>query len=266
MNEVIRYYAKYAEEDRLFTSRCQYSEFLVSMHLLQKYIPLENAEILDCCAGTGAYAFALAETGAKVTAGDLVPEHVEKMRQNAKAGLLKEIYTGNVLDLSCFADHSFDAVLCMGALYHLQDAQARDQCIRECLRVLRPGGILVCAWESHLALMLGRHLIAIRQTDPTLRREVFRSLEDCRRTQCRDIFYGMTPEEIESLPAKYSVARITNASTYAALYPVSPFVDEYSDEEYAQYIRCLTETCEDELSVKYAMHGLYFCRKRKQDI
>lgn len=261
MNEIINYYAKYAEENRLFTSRCQYSEFLVTMHLLRKYLPLENAEVLDCCAGTGAYAFALAEESAIVTAGDLVPEHETKMRQNPKAGLLKEIYTGSALDLSRFADDSFDTVLCMGALYHLLNEADRDRCIRECLRVLRPGGVLVCAWESHFALMLGRHLIAIRQTDPALRREVFQSLDDCRRTQIRDIFYGMTPEEIEALPEHYPVERITNASTYAALYPVSPFVDDYTDDEYDRYIRCLIETCEDELAVKYAMHGLYLCRK-----
>ena len=261
MNEVISYYTKYAEENRLFSSRCQYSEFLVTMHLLRKYISIQNAAILDCCAGTGAYAFALAEEGACVTAGDLVPEHEKKMRKNPKADLLKEIYTGSALDLSRFADNTFDVVLCMGALYHLPDEHDRNRCIRECLRVLRPGGILVCAWESHLALALGRHLLAIRQTDPALRREVFQSVDDCCRTQIRDIFYGMTPEEVEAISDRYPVERVANACTYAALYPVSQFVDDYTDEEYEQYICCLIETCEDELSVKYAMHGLYLCRK-----
>ena len=149
----------------------------------------------------------------------------------------------------------------MGALYHLLDAKDRDICIRECLRVLRPGGILVCAWESHLSLALGRHLIAIRQTDSALRRKVLQDVDDCCKTQIRDIFYGMTPEEVESIAEHYPVERITNASTYAALYLVSTFVDDYTDDEYDEYIRCLIETCEDDLAVKYAMHGLYICRK-----
>lgn len=261
MNDIISYYTNYAEEDRLFSSRCQYSEFLVTMHLLRKYIPLENSNILDCCAGTGAYAFSLAKEGASVTAGDLVPVNTEKMKQHPNASLLKEIYTGSALDLSRFADDSFDVVLCMGALYHLLDAKDRDICIRECLRVLRPGGILVCAWESHLSLALGRHLIAIRQTDSALRRKVLQDLDDCCKTQIRDIFYGMTPEEVESIAEHYPVERVTNASTYAALYLVSTFVDDYTDDEYDEYIRCLIETCEDDLAVKYAMHGLYICRK-----
>lgn len=261
MDDIYNYYARYAEENRLFSSRCQYSEFLVTMYLLRKYIPLENARILDCCAGTGAYAFALQEDGAIVTAGDLVPINTEKMKQHPNASQLKEIYTGSALDLSRFADNSFDAVLCMGALYHLLDANDRDTCIRECLRVLRPGGVLVCAWESHLALALGRHLIAIRQTCSVLRREVLQSLDESCRTQIRDIFYGMKPEEVESIADRFSVERITNASTYPALYLVSQFIDDYTDEEYDQYIQCLIETCEDELAVKYTMHGLYFCRK-----
>ena len=98
MNDIISYYTNYAEEDRLFSSRCQYSEFLVTMHLLRKYISLENSNILDCCAGTGAYAFSLAKEGASVTAGDLVPVNTEKMKQHPNASLLKEIYTKIFID------------------------------------------------------------------------------------------------------------------------------------------------------------------------
>lgn len=45
-------------------------------------------------------------------------------------------------DLSDFTDESFDIVLCMGAFYHLINAVDREKCITECLRVLKPNGLL----------------------------------------------------------------------------------------------------------------------------
>ncbi len=48
--------------------------------------------------------------------------------------------------MSVFESESFDAVLCMGAFYHLKSKEERRQCIAECLRVLKKGGIFILAY------------------------------------------------------------------------------------------------------------------------
>lgn len=261
MNAIHQYYADFSEEERLFNGKQHYCEYLVTMHLLKKYLPLKGMRILDCCAGTGAYAFALASEGARVTAGDLIEAHAEKMQRHANASLLEAIYSGSADDLSRFEDESFDAVLCMGALYHLPDAVDRDCVMRECLRVLKPGGYIVCAWQSLLAICLARLLRAVRQTQTEARREAFAQLEESRKTHCRDIFYGMTMDEIEGYSAIYSLERITNAATYPALYSIGIDIESFDSETFESYVRCLYETCEDLSAVKYTMHGLYIARR-----
>lgn len=261
MDGIHDYYARYAEENRLFDGRQHHCEYLVTMHLLRKYMPIHGAKILDCCAGAGAYAFALAAEGARVTAGDLVPVNAEKMCADSRAGSLAEIYTGSADDLSRFAGESFDGVLCMGALYHLPDPADRDRVLRECLRVLRPGGVLALAWHSVQALYLATLLAAVRKIDPAERRTAFAAVEETARTHRRDVFFGMTFDEIEAIAPAYGLTRITAAATYPALYSFFTALESLPEEEYAAYVSCLLETCEDEYAARHAMHGLYLARK-----
>ena len=53
---------------------------------------------------------------------------------------------GNALDLSAFPDASFDVVLLMGPLYHLIAEADRHTALREAQRVLKPGGVIACAF------------------------------------------------------------------------------------------------------------------------
>jgi SAM-dependent methyltransferase len=50
-----------------------------------------------------------------------------------------------------FGDGSADAVLLLGPLYHLPDANDRDRALREARRVLRPGGVVLAAAISYFA-------------------------------------------------------------------------------------------------------------------
>jgi 2-polyprenyl-3-methyl-5-hydroxy-6-metoxy-1,4-benzoquinol methylase len=71
-NDIINFYECKCDEDgRLSSTRMSSVEFLTTMKYLKDICP-SKSEILDACAGTGAYAFPLAEMGHNVTAGDLV--------------------------------------------------------------------------------------------------------------------------------------------------------------------------------------------------
>ena len=62
MNYVVESYENYKEEDRLTTNNARKIEFITTTRVLDEVIDAES-KILDCAAGTGVYAFWLADKG-----------------------------------------------------------------------------------------------------------------------------------------------------------------------------------------------------------
>lgn len=75
-NYVVDSYENYQEENRLTTNQARKIEFITTTRIFEEIIP-PRCKILDCAAGTGAYAFWLADRGHDVTATDITPRHVK---------------------------------------------------------------------------------------------------------------------------------------------------------------------------------------------
>jgi phosphoethanolamine N-methyltransferase len=107
-------------------------------------IELAGRRVLDIGCGIGGPAFALARKyGAEVTGIDLEPQLIARAtRRAAELGLSErtEFRTVTLGDLP-FPDRSFDLVFTSGALTQTED---KAGIAAECLRVLKPGGILTC--------------------------------------------------------------------------------------------------------------------------
>lgn len=145
-NYVVENYENYREEDRLSTNNARRIEFITTARILDELID-GSKKILDCAAGTGIYAFNLAEQGHKVTATDITPRHVEIMDNIiAEKGYNVKTAVLDACDMSIYEDESFDIVLNMGPFYHLIDEEKRAKCLSESLRVLKKGGLLVTAY------------------------------------------------------------------------------------------------------------------------
>lgn len=129
-------------------------EWLRSCELIARALPAPPARIADVAGGTGPYSRLLAGLGHQVCLLDLVPAHVHQARQKATEQALGiECVVGDARSLP-WPDQSFDVVLVMGALYHLQERDDRVACLREAHRVLRPGGSLVAAYISRFASLV----------------------------------------------------------------------------------------------------------------
>jgi ubiquinone/menaquinone biosynthesis C-methylase UbiE len=160
MDEVQRFYDAHAEEEwaRLTFERepHRWLEFRVATHIMDKYLPPPPARVLDVGGGPGRYAIALARKGYRVTIFDLSSESLALARCNAKkAGVADRVEAyeqGTATDLGRFGDGSFDVTLLMGPLYHLLVEGDRLDAVRESLRVLRPGGIVLAAIINHLGV------------------------------------------------------------------------------------------------------------------
>lgn len=68
--EVVEYYQNYRKEDRLTTNNARRLEFVTTTRIFDELFD-EKLKILDCAAGTGVYAFYLADKGHDVTATDI---------------------------------------------------------------------------------------------------------------------------------------------------------------------------------------------------
>lgn len=79
-----------------------------------------------------------------------MPLHVEQLMADAAgvAGIHSEVGDARNIDLP---DGSVDAVLLLGPLYHLTDRAARIRALRECGRIVRPGGPVFAATISRWA-------------------------------------------------------------------------------------------------------------------
>lgn len=107
-----------------------------------------DARLLDAGCGSGQWAIAFAERGARVTGIDLSPEMIRLARDDASArGLDIEWRTGDVTRLSDPLA-VFDAIHARVLLQFVPDVPAA---LRELRRVLRPGGRLLASVPGALS-------------------------------------------------------------------------------------------------------------------
>ncbi|MBA4384578.1 MAG: hypothetical protein C0410_07560 [Anaerolinea sp.] len=140
------------EWDRLDRHRM---ELAVTLMALDEYLP-PSADVLDIGGGPGRYAIELTRRGHTVTLLDLAQANLDLAAQKAVEAEVKlhGAVHGNALDLSAFADGTFDVALLMGPLYHLISLEDRKRCIQEAKRVLKPGGVLFAAFINRYGVFV----------------------------------------------------------------------------------------------------------------
>lgn len=146
-------YRIFNEDTRLNWSQAARVEFLTTMHYIEKYLQ-PGAKVLDIGAGAGEYSLHLADMDCDVTALEMAEANIEAFRRKIRPGQKIDLMQGNALDLSRFADDTFDIVLLMGPLYHLRSEADRQRAIAEAKRVCKPGGVMFFAFISNDMVIL----------------------------------------------------------------------------------------------------------------
>lgn len=105
-----------------------------------RLIDWAGKEVLDLgCAG-GFMAEALAKCGAHVTGIDPVEQAIATARTHAAGEGLNIRYDIGGGENLPYSENTFDAVVCVDVLEHVEDL---DRVIQECGRVLKPGGLFL---------------------------------------------------------------------------------------------------------------------------
>jgi ubiquinone/menaquinone biosynthesis C-methylase UbiE len=118
-----------------------YDDFVLErrIELIDGMGSFRGGRLLDVGSGNGAQTLRLLGRFEEIVALDVVPEHLETLREHVPPGakLRTVLYDGGVMP---FEAASFDAVLSIETLEHVAD---EAQTLREIHRVLAPGGTLV---------------------------------------------------------------------------------------------------------------------------
>jgi SAM-dependent methyltransferase len=105
------------------------------IRMLEGYVR-PGDRVLDAGSGPGRFTLEMLRLGAHVTALDISPGQLELLRARVPD---VEAVVGDITDLSCFPDDTFDVTVCFGGpLSYVVDRA--EQAVAELVRVTRPGG------------------------------------------------------------------------------------------------------------------------------
>src|SRR5579875_798140 len=146
------YYELGREQGRLAEPRGRL-EFERTCEIVLRHLPPPPAVVADIGGGPGRYTLWLADLGYQVEHRDLMPLHVDQLREAASGDprISSAVADARHLDL---ADGSVDAMLLLGPLYHLDRRPDRVAALAEARRVARPGAPVFAAaisrWASRM--------------------------------------------------------------------------------------------------------------------
>lgn len=250
---VNRTYDIFNEDSRLNHSKAARIEFLTTVRYIEKYLKADD-KILDVGAGAGEYSLYFARKGYEVSALELADANIAAFRKKLEPEDKIDLVQGNALDLSRYAEGSFDVVLLFGPLYHLQSDADKLTCINEAKRVCKDGGKIFFAFISNDFVFLTEFQYDVNYfSNGDYNKETFR-LNDFP-------FVFHTVDAARALLARGEVKVIHEVASDGASELMAERINAMSDEDYAQYLRYHFYICEKPELLGMTNHLLFVGEK-----
>lgn len=262
-NYVVESYENYQEENRLTTNNARKIEFITTTRIMNELIP-QNSRILDCAAGTGVYAFYLADKGYEVTATDITPRHIEIINNTLKEKTYKmNTSVLDATDMSMFADESFDVVLNMGPFYHLLTEEQRERCMSESLRVLKKGGLIFTAYIPRYYVLQYVAMSDSRYLDQRLAKQIVETgvlRHDDEKCFWTDTYYA-TKREMEQIYMQNNVEIIDHFAQDGITPQFANKVDSWNEEQFQIWCDHHYSVCREESILGASNHVIIVGKK-----
>jgi ubiquinone/menaquinone biosynthesis C-methylase UbiE len=258
VNIVKSFYEEVDEEQRLQKSRHGQLEFRTTMEYIHGLIS-EGAKILEVGAGTGRYSIALANEGYEVTAVELLENNLKVLKENGQGLNNLQAFQGDALDLSRWADNTFDLTLVLGPMYHLYEKDQIHKAIDEAIRVTKKDGVSFFAFLSVYAILFNNYLKEDLQDGIE---ENFTEKYEIRHFE-EQLFTGYDIVEFEKLFADKEIEYISTVAADTILELARKRTDfVMSDEDFEAFAKYHLATCEIRELLGSSSHLLYICRKK----
>lgn len=246
-------YEVFNEDTRLNHSKAARVEFLTTTRYIEKYLTT-SAKILDIGAGAGEYSIYFARKGYEVSAIELSDNNIKAFRKKLTPEDHIDLVQGNALDLSRYADNSFDIVLLFGPLYHLKNKEDQRKCIAEAKRVCKPEGKIFFAFISNDMIIL---------TEFSYNPEYFIKGDYNKETFRLDDFPFVfhTVDACRELLAEEQVKVIHEVASDGASELLQDQINAMDEESYAQYLRYHFYICEKKEFLGMSNHLLFVGEK-----
>lgn len=256
-NKIIDFYTNYDEDGRLLR-KSRLPEYLTTMRYIEKYLK-PNSKIIEIGAGTGRYSIALAEKGYDVTAVELVPHNIEKIKSKVKPCHNIKIYESNACDMSFFKNETYDIVLLLGPMYHLFTDADKHKALSEAVRVAKTGGIIYASYCNNDTAMYRFFYKrkVLKYLDRGMIKENYHAV-----SSPNEVFELYRKSDIDELMKSYNVTRLHFVGVDMLSYAFGDDrLDNLNDREFEEYMKFLSNLCEREDSVGLSIHMLDIFRK-----
>ena len=264
---VLEFYKGYDEDVRASKSRYNMTEFRSTERILKRYFSeLEAApRVIELGCATGHYAYSLAPDCESYTGVDLSPDNIavfeKKLAEkplSCKSGKPVVCMTGDATDLSEIPDASFDAVLCLGPMYHLPPEE-RAKVFAECRRIAVPGGLLAFSYINAIGVVAGASCFqSLRGVYPNAEANycAFELGHDDLRP---DLFFFTSPEEMEAAALNAGLEKLGNYGL--DFFFAADQLNEIEDERLPSFLELLDRMTDSPSCVGLSNHGLLVCKK-----
>lgn len=252
------YYENYDEDSRL---RSQHGlvEFLTTMRYIERHLS-DNSRIIEIGAGTGRYSHALAQKGYRVDAVELIEHNIEIFKSKTEEGENISVVQGNALDLSDFADNTYDITLLLGPMYHLFTEEEQKKALSEAVRVTKKGGIIFAAYVGNDAVIL-----RFCFEKGMINNEPYTSLVDPVTFKAdstpEELFVLYRKEDIEALTKGLPVRRLNFVGTDMAAEYMREAIDGMDEETFRKFLNYQFYICERQDMIGISSHFLDVLKK-----
>ncbi len=261
VHKIVAYYNEFEEQTRL-SSAWGHIEFVRTQRILRRYLKPPPAVVLDIGGAAGRYACWLARESYTVHLVDPVPRHIQQAQAASAAQPQTPIASCNLGDARQlnFADAYADAVLFLGPLYHLIEAQDRHQALTEAYRVLKTGGHLFAAGISRFASTIDG-LTSGYCLDPAFQRIMHQDLENGQHRNPTDnpAYFTDTffhhPDELRAEITGAGFERVVLLAIEGIGYMMQDFDEHWRDESHREFLLdIIAQTAQDPTLIGASPH------------
>ena len=259
MNILEEYYNNHDEESRLLSRHGQV-EYLTTMKYIHAFAEESGAKnIIEIGAGTGRYSVPLAKEGFNVMAVELIEHNLEVLRSKLDGSEPVTALQGNALDLSQFADGSFDMTLLLGPMYHLFTSEDKKKALSEAVRVTKSCGYILVAYCMNEPTIINfgfRHGNLQYILDNNLLLDKWHC-----KSEPKELFELYRTEDIAALDATVNVTREKLIATDGATNYMGDIIDGMDDFTFEKWLEYHFAICERQDLIGASHHTLDILRK-----